>query len=1016
MNRPTQDARGTRAETSAAPATNGHAASDKPVLVLLDGHALFHRSFHAFPDEMTTSAGVPVNAVFGFARMLLDVLRIIHPEYLVLAFDRPTPTFRHREFAAYKAHRPALPDSMRAQFKTVRELVAAFNIPVYERDGFEADDVIGTLAKQATAQGVRTVIATGDLDTLQLIDDDVRVTFARAPRRGEFEYFDVAAVVARYGFGPERVVDYKALVGDTSDNIPGVPGVGPKTATKLIQEYGTLETILQHVDELAERTRKLLVENREQALQSKHLATIVTDVPVSLDLEPARARGYDRERIMRVFHEFEFYSLVDRLPAADGSPSAGDGAAVVDAVRAADVARGSGAMAPAQVHPGPTSQPVAATEEAATAQLSLFAAAELAALSEEGSGIAAVGPIAPRPTVTPTVGTNTMVIDTPEALEVLARSLAAATVFAWDVETDSADELHTQLVGISLSLGEGEAYYIPLGHTKDIDGNEPGRQLPLATVLAALRPVFTDARVGKVNHNAKFDMMVLARHGVWVEGLRGDSMVAAYLLNPGRRGLGLKELAFENLNLIMTPITDLIGAGRKQLTMAQVPIRTAANYAGADADVTLRLHERLVSELAKQGLQKLYDEVEVPLIPVLIRMELTGILVDPEFLRRMGRELDEQLEALTKDIYSAVGHEFNLNSPKQLGDILFKELKLPPGRRTKTGYSVDADELERLSGTHPAVDTLLEYRQLSKLKSTYIEGLLELIDSEDHRVHTSFNQTIAATGRLSSSNPNLQNIPIRTEVGRRIRQAFLADPGSQMLTADYSQIELRILAHITHEPALVEAFRRDEDIHAATAAQLFKVPIAQVTPDQRRLAKTVNFAVLYGQSAFGLARVTGMSNAEAQEFIRNYEITFPRVQDYVQRTLHQARSQGYVQTMLGRRRNMPDMAALPLVQRQAVEREAVNMPIQGANADMIKIAMIRLDRKLRERKLRSRMLLQVHDELVLEAPDDEVAEVSELVRHEMLEALPLSVPIKVELKLGRNWYDVIDPTARAGGL
>jgi len=994
-----QDTSATRASTAPAPEVNGRGPNDKPTLVVLDGHALFHRSFHAFPDEMSTSAGIPVNAVFGFARMLLDVLRIIHPDYLALAFDRPTPTFRHREFAAYKIHRPPLPDGMRAQFKMVRELVAAFNIPVYERDGFEADDIIGTLARQATARGVRTVIATGDLDTLQLIDEDVRVTFARSPRRGDFEYFDVAAVEKRYGFGPEHVVDYKALVGDTSDNIPGVPGIGDKTATKLIQQYGTLENILAHVDELPERTKKLLVEHREQALQSKHLATIVTDVPVTLDLEHARALDYDRESAMRLFHDLEFYSMVDKLPvpATDGSA----GAVTESAAPSGPAA----AVATAPVAHQPSEE--AASEEAGTTQLSLFAEAELETLAEQGSGIAAVGPILPRPSVTPTIGTNTMVIDTSEALDVLARTLAATPFFAWDTETDGTDELHARLVGLSFSLGAGEAYYIPVGHTTDAEGNPPGRQLALDLVLERLRPVFTNPQVGKINHNAKFDMMVLARHGVWVEGVRGDSMVAAYLLNPGRRGLGLKELGFENLNLMMTPIVDLIGTGKKQISMAQVPIRTAADYAGADADVTLRLHERLLPQLAERNLQKLYDEVEVPLIPVLAQMELTGVLVDPEFLRRMGKELDEQLVALTADIYQAVGHEFNLNSPKQLGDILFKELKLPPGRRTKTGYSVDADELERLSGTHPAVDTLLEYRQLSKLQSTYVAGLLELIDPDDHRVHTSFNQTIASTGRLSSSNPNLQNIPVRTEVGKRIRRAFLADAGTYLLTADYSQIELRILAHITHEPALVEAFRRDEDIHAATAAQLFKVPIAQVTPDQRRLAKTVNFAVLYGQSAFGLARVTGMSNAEAAEFIRNYEVTFPLVQEYVQRTLHEARTKGYVQTLLGRRRYVPpDMGSLPLVQRQAVEREAVNMPIQGTNADMIKIAMIHLYDQLRDLKLKSRMLLQVHDELVLEVSDDELELASTLVRGEMLNAMPLSVPIKVELKLGRNWYDV----------
>lgn len=996
MNQAAQNPGAPGAQTS--PTTNDPATA--PTLVLLDGHALFHRSFHAFPDEMTTSAGVPVNAVFGFARMLLDVLRIIHPEYLALAFDRPTPTFRHREFAAYKAHRPPLPDGMRAQFKTVRELVAAFAIPVYEIDGFEADDVLGTLARQATARHVRTVIATGDLDTLQLIDDWVRVTFARSPRSGGFEYFDIAAVEARYGFGPERVVDYKALVGDTSDNIPGVPGIGAKTATKLIQEYGTLEDILAHVADLPKRTQTLLTENREQALRSKHLATIVTDVPITLDLEGAHALSYDPDHVRRLFHELEFYSLVDRLPRR----------LIHEAPTAPSAPPASAAALPNDLARITTTPASAATAQAdGTEQLTLFAQDELAALAEEGTAL--VGPLPlvasrPIPTVAPTVGTSTLIIDTPESLDVLARSLAAAPLFSFDLETDSADEMRARIVGLSFAMGQGEAYYIPTGHLPDAEGTPPSRQLPLETILEKLRPVLTDPNVGKVAHNAKFDMLLLARHGVWVRGLRGDTMIAAYLINPGRRGLGLKELAFESLDITMTPITDLIGTGRKQITMAQVPIRAAADYAGADADVTLRLSARLVPELAKRGLLALYSEVEVPLVPVLMQMELTGVLVDPDFLRRMGRDLDEQLAALSADIYGAVGHEFNLNSPKQLGDILFTELKLPTGRRTKTGYSVDADELERLSGTHPAVDTLLEYRQLSKLKSTYVDGLLELIDPDDHHVHTSFNQTIAATGRLSSSNPNLQNIPVRTEVGRRIRRAFLADPAHYLLTADYSQIELRILAHITHEPALLDAFRADEDIHAATAARLFKVPLDQVTPDQRRLAKTVNFAVLYGQSAFGLARVTGMSNADATEFIRNYAATFPKVQEYVQGTLHQARTQGYVQTLLGRKRYVPDMGTLPLAQRQAVEREAVNMPIQGSNADMIKIAMIRLFDQLTDLKLGARMILQVHDELVLEVPDDELTLVSELVRGAMTSAMKLDVPVKVELKLGRNWYDV----------
>jgi DNA polymerase-1 len=979
---------------SQSPTSSANGASDpsaSPILAVLDGHALFHRSFHAFPEEMSTSAGTPVNAVFGFARMVLDVYRIIRPDYLVMTFDRPTPTFRHKAYLPYKAHRPSLPDSMRAQFRSVREVVAAFDMPIFEVDGYEADDLIGTLARQATERRVRTVIATGDLDTLQLVNDWVRVTFARTPRRGEFDYFDVPAIIARYGFGPEHIVDYKGLVGDTSDNIPGVPGVGDKTATKLIQEYGSLEDILAHLDDLPARTRTLLETHREQALQSKYLATIVTEAPITLDLEAARALRYDSERVLKVFHQFEFYSLVEKLPRR---------AAAGEAVSAP----------PTPQEPAHLATPA---DEDSAAQLSLFAEDELQAITEEGGGLRP-GTSTPRAFPAAPTTTNTLVIDTTEALDVLGRALVTASLFAFDTETDTADEMMANLVGLSFSIGAGEAFYIPVGHTATPEGDEPARQLPLKDVIERLRPAFTDPKVGKTAHNAKFDMMLLARQGVWVEGLQGDTMVAAYLINPGRRGLGLKELAFENLGVIMTPITDLIGTGRKQITMAQVPVRVAAAYAGADADMALRLHQKLDPQLAGRGVERLYREIELPLIPVLARMEMTGMLIDPPFLRQMATQLDEQLNALSSAIYASIGHEFNLNSPKQLGEVLFNELKLPSGRKTKTGYSVDAAIVEGLRGKHEMVDLLLEYRQLSKLKSTYVDGLLELVNPADHRVHTSFNQTIAATGRLSSSNPNLQNIPIRTEVGRRIRRAFLADPGMYLLTADYSQIELRILAHITHEPALVAAFLADEDIHAATAAQLFKVPLAEVRPEQRRLAKTVNFAVLYGQSAFGLANVTGMTNAEAVEFIRTYEKTFPKVREYVESTLLQARTQGFVQTLLGRRRYVPDMSGLPLAQRQAIEREAINMPIQGTNADMIKIAMVRLDALIRERRLSSRMILQVHDELVLEAADAEVESVGPLVVETMTNALPLEVPIKVELKLGRNWYDVQPLQTSAG--
>ncbi|HEX6797225.1 MAG TPA: DNA polymerase I [Ktedonobacterales bacterium] len=1006
-------------------------------LVLVDGNALYHRSFHAFPEEISTSSGEPTNAVFGFTRMLLDVLRIVRPAYLIVTFDRPARTFRHEQYTPYKAHRPPMPDALRAQFPRVREIVAAFNIPVYERDGFEADDLLGTLALQARQRGVPVVIATGDLDTLQLIDDTTRVTFARSPRRGDFEYFDRDAVVARYGFEPPLIVDYKSLVGDTSDNIPGVPGIGSKTATKLIQDYGPLEEIIAHRDELPARTRALLTEHEEIARQSKWLATIVRDVPVSLDLESARAMRYDPDRVLALFRELEFHSLVDRLPRAMAAETA-PAQVPSGQVAGEDRAIAAGVPKPVPDIGNADGRDVGASgglpdSDSSDVQLSLFAESDLQALEEQGvdlpptSGFA-VAP--PRPRVEPTTGTNTLVIDTPEALDVLARSLESAPIFSFDLETDTTDEMLAHIVGLSFAMGPGEAYYIPVGHLVQPapqESSPPGslslrgegeadttaerpmaetRQVPLEDVLARLRPALTSERVGKVGHNAKYDMMVLARHGIWVEGLRFDSMVAAYLLNPGRRSLGLKEQAFEQLGVIMQPIIDLIGTGKKQITMAQVPVAAAASYAGADADMTLRLMRVLEPKLREAGLEKLFHEVEMPLIPVLARMELSGMRVDREFLQRMGRDLDEQLAALQGQAYAEVGHEFNLNSPKQLGEILFGELKLPHGRKTKTGYSVEAAVLDGLRGAHAVVDLILEYRTLSKLKSTYVDGLLELINPNDGHVHTSFSQTIAATGRLSSSNPNLQNIPVRTEAGKRIRRAFLADEGEQLLTADYSQIELRILAHVTREPALVTAFENDEDIHAATAAQLFKVPLDAITPDQRRLAKTVNFAVLYGQSAFGLANVTGMSNAEAVEFIRNYEQTFPKVREYVQSTLQQARTRGYVQTLLGRKRFFPDFATLIPNMRQEAEREAINMPIQGTNADMIKIAMAHLDAQLRELKLGARMILQVHDELVLEVPDPELDAVSEMVRDAMVGAMKLSVPIKVEMRAGRNWYEV----------
>lgn len=965
-------------------------------LVLIDGNAMVHRAFHALPEDLTTKSGEVVNATLGFASMLLRVLTEVRPAYIAVTFDRPSPTFRHLDYKEYKAHRLALPDNMRPQFGRIRQLVSALNIPIYELDGYEADDVLGTLALQATAEDLATTIVTGDMDTLQLVTPTVKVM---ATRRGltDIVIYDEAAVETRFGVTPEHIPDWKALTGDTSDNIPGVPGIGEKTATKLLQTYGDLDGVLAHTAELPKRQQQLLTDFADQARKSKWLATIVTDAPVQLDREACRTHDFDREIVLNLFRELEFHSLIERVNRI------GPGNETVEHPQPQRMRNGDlvpvdiETALPRMITPLRPRSPVSPAEnDDGTAQLAMF---DLPPVDDEPE-------VAPQRTV---IGgppdTTTVVVTDATMLDVLVASLRQVGRFVFDVETDSVDEMTAQVVGISLAAVQGEAYYIPIGHITTPKGEEPGRQLDFALVRDKIGPLLADPTIKKIAHNAKFDMSVLAQHGMEFQGVDFDTMVAAYLIDPGRRGLGLKEQAFEMLGIIMTNIAQLIGTGQKQITMAQAPIRPAADYAGADADMTLRLVAPLTAKLKELDLWELFTTIEMPLVPVLARMERAGILVDPAILSRMAGELAEQIGALEQAIYSAVGHQFNINSVKQLGEVLFGELKLPAGRKTKSGgYSVDADTLENLQGAHPALDNLLEYRSLVKLKSTYVDGLRELINVNDHRIHTSFNQTIASSGRLSSSNPNLQNIPVRTENGRRIRRAFVAAEGCNLLAADYAQIELRILAHITREPALVEAFEADEDIHRVTGSRLYGVPPEEITKDQRRMAKTVTYAIIYGQSPFGLARTAGMPQDEARRFIQTFEESFPRVKEYVRQTIQQVRSEGYIQTLLGRKRFMPGLLNLPVAQRQAAEREAINMPIQGTNADIIKLAMIKLDAALLDLKLQTRMILQVHDELVFDVPDEELDLAASLVRAHMEGALELSVPLKVEVKVGRDWY------------
>ena len=1015
-------------------------------LMLIDGHAMIHRAYHAVPETLATKKGEVVNATFGFTALLIKALNEIKPEYIAVTFDLPTPTFRHVAFVPYKAHRPTLPDNMRPQFGRIRQVVEAFGIPIYEKDGFEADDVLGTLSLQATQQGVDTIILTGDMDTLQLVDEHVKVMAAKKGITEVTEY-GVEEVQQRFGTPPGHVPDYKGLVGDTSDNIPGVKGVGEKTAKKLLAEHNyDIADIFAHLDELAPKEQRLLRGQEEAARQSKYLATIVRDVPVQLDLVACRVGQINQERAVELFRELEFRTLIDKLVGVSGSGAReGSNSGAVLKVSPPSIEEQDEGLLTApplgavQIMDPPAPPEMDGTGLASTGadgekqqvraiaavqveldqeselagplQLSLFELEEPASEVVHRLRLPAVGQSGNAETALLFMDsedpkkTSTLVVNTPELLRVLASSLRQAGAFAMDTESTSENPWHAELVGLSFAMAAGEAYYIPVGHTQTLTGEDVGVQLPLNDVLDTLRPVLEDASVHKYMHNAKYDMLLLARNKVNVHGLTFDTMVAAYLTDPGRRGLGLKDQVFQRLGHLMTPISELIGTGSKAITMDRVPVRLASDYAGADADMTLRLVAPLKEELRKHHLLNLFERIEIPLLPVLLQMEIYGVALDGDFLRELGGQLSEQLVELEKEIHASVGHQFNVNTPKQIGEILFVELKLPAGKKTKTGYSVSADVLDGLRGKHPMVDHLLAYRQLAKLKSTYVDGLLTLMNPVTARVHTSFNQTIASSGRLSSSNPNLQNIPVRTEVGRQIRRAFIADPSYVLLTADYSQFELRILAHVTHEPRLVEAFTNDEDIHTITASSLFNVPASEVTKDQRRLAKTVNFAVLYGQSAFGLANITGMTNSEAADFIKRYHETFPRIKDYVDSTLNQALKQGYVNTLYGRKRFFPDMTLLSRNERQALEREAVNMPIQGGNADLIKIAMLRIQHKLTEKHLKTRMILQVHDELIFEVPIEELDQARYYVRHLMESVAELAVPIKVEMKIGRSWFE-----------
>ena len=929
------------------PRTTGESPSlitEKPLLMLMDGHALVHRAWHAIQSPLTVrSTGEDVRGVYGFTNAFIKAITEWKPTHCAIAFDLPTPTFRHAQFAEYKAQRPEMPQDLRAQFPWIRRLVEAFQIPIFEAESYEADDILGTLCRQATEQSIDTIILTGDTDTLQLVSPYIRVVLSRGIQ--DRMIYDEQAVRERYGgLSPQQQPEVKALQGDASDNIPGVPSVGAKTAVKLIQQFGSVDGIYANIDSVTPtRLRETLASHEAQARQGRELTTIVTDIPIALDLEAFRFWRYDREQVLDLMRELGFSSVVPRIP--EGAHTSGQ-----------------------------ASQGI------------------LLEMEEPAEG-------------------DYSTVDNLEDLEALIADMRAAGSFTFDVETTIKDSMAAELVGISVSSGSGKASYVPLGHRE-------GRQIPLEQALERLKPLLEDPNVTKSAHNGNYDMTVLANYDILVQNLDFDTMVAAHVL--GEKSMGLKSLAFTRLNVEMTPIDTLIGTGRNQKTMAQVPVHEASQYAAADADMTARLRELFEAALRPEDkLRELFTNMEMPLVPVLVRIQRNGVTVDAERLQSMSRDLGDRLGTLEEQMFNTVGHRFVLNSTQQLGDVLFTELRLPRTKRTKTGYSTDAAVLESLKDmisqgqveaadprAPEILDDILEYRELSKLKSTYVDALPALINPRTGRVHTSYNQTGSATGRISSNDPNLQNIPVRTELGRQVRKAFVASKGWTLLAADYSQIELRVLAHVSEDPDLVQAFLRDEDIHSATASQVYGVPIDSVTSDMRRIAKIMNFGVIYGLSAYGISQQTDLAPDEGARFIESYFSRYPGIRDYLEATKAQARRQGYLETVCGRRRYIPEVNASNYQARQAAERMAVNMPIQGTAADIIKLAMARIDERMQKEALRTKMILQVHDELIFEVPDGEMDAMRQMVLELMPAALELNVPLKVDLKAGPTWGDL----------
>lgn len=889
--------------------------TEKKELYLIDGSAYIYRAYHAIRG-LSNSKGMPTNAIFGFTRMLLKLMEDRDPEYIGMFFDAKGPTFRHDQFEAYKANRPPMSEDLSVQIPYIKDVVHGFNLNIMEVAGYEADDLIGTFAREAEASGFSVVMVTGDKDFMQLVTERSTIW---DPMKDKV--IDINAVKKRYGVEPDQLIDVMGLVGDTADNIPGVPGIGEKTAANLIKTYGSMEALYENIGAVKQQKLQAnLIRFKEQAFLSKSLIRIDIHAPVSCNMKDLERKDPDKDRLFHLFKELEFRQLLESFSTADDL-SHKDYKSVMDQ----------------------------------------------------------------------------------DSLSHLLSALRSSGIAAIDTETTSKNPMEADLVGISFSLKQDEAFYIPCGH------EYPGvpDQLDTAYVLEKLKPVLENREIKKVGQNIKYDWMVLKRHGIDLSGVVSDTMLESYLINPAKRVHSLEQIALDFLDHRMITFGEVAGKGKKAKTFSEVPLDKAVPYACEDADITLMAHKVLEPKLKEAGLSDLLEEVEMPLVPVLMDMEMRGIIIDKDRLRITSKSFAHQLEQLETDIYVLAGEEFNINSSQQLGKILFDKLKLPVQKKTKkkTGYSTDVDVLNILRVHHELPDILLRYRTLAKLKSTYADALLDLVHPETGRIHTSFNQTVTATGRLSSSDPNLQNIPIRTGEGREIRKAFIPQKGWHLVSADYSQIELRIFAHYSNDRNLIEAFMNDEDIHYRTAVDVFQTDPSLVNAELRDRAKTINFGVIYGMSAYGLSKSLGISQKMAQTFIDNYFERYSGVKRFIDETVETARREKKVTTLLGRIRPLPDIDSPRKYDREFAERTAVNTPIQGTAADLIKVAMIHIDEALKQKRLKAAMLLSVHDEILLEVPTEELDSVCGLVKDKMENVWNLNVPLKINIGYGKNWAE-----------